>query len=139
MTYVKLRTFNSSTIINSNDWLTWSPAVSTGLVARHVSKLCDDGSGKFLEPTVLDVELVSSQCCVQGLLLAVLQHRHPAEIQKNIQLAPKQTKGLIISVSLWRSKVAHHVFCMCFFLSCPMISHHHSYFLNFMSSPPTRA
>lgn len=69
-----MSTCNPALIINNNDWLTWCSTVSTGLVAGHVSKLCDDCSGKFLEPAVLKVELVSSQCCVQGLLLTVLQH-----------------------------------------------------------------
>ena len=61
-------------IINNNDWLTWCSTVSAGLVARHVSKLGDDGSGEVLEPAVLEVELVSYQRCVEGLLLTVLQH-----------------------------------------------------------------
>ena len=54
--------------------LTWSSAVGTGLVARHVSQLGDDGAGQFLQPAVLEVELVSPERRVQGLLLTVLQH-----------------------------------------------------------------
>lgn len=70
--------------MNNNDWLTWSSTISAGLVARHVSKLGNDGSGKFLEPAVLEVELVSYQRCVQGLLLTVLQHGYPTKIQIHI-------------------------------------------------------
>ena len=68
-------------INNNNDWLTWCSTVGAGLVARHLSQLCDDGSGEFLEPAVLDVQLVSSQRRVQGLLLTVLQHGHPTKVQ----------------------------------------------------------
>lgn len=76
----EISTFNSAVIISANDWPTWSATVSAGLIAGHVSKLSDDGSGKFLKPAVLEVELVSSQCSVQGLLLTVLQHWHPTKV-----------------------------------------------------------
>lgn len=54
--------------------LTWGATVGTGLVAWHVPKLSYDGPRELLEPAVLEVELVSSQRRVQGLLFAVLQH-----------------------------------------------------------------
>lgn len=57
-----------------NDQLTWGTTVGTRLIAWHVAQICYYGLRKFLQPAVLDMQLISSQRRVQGLLLTVLQH-----------------------------------------------------------------
>lgn len=56
--------------------------VAAQLVARHAQHILDDGFGEVLQAVLAGAALLAAEGHVQGLLLAVGQHRDPA-VQRN--------------------------------------------------------
>lgn len=97
-------------------FLTWSSTVSAGVIARHLAELTYDSPREFLKSAVLKVKLVSTQGCVQGLVLAVLQHGHPAKKHTYIKTAWLNIKRWSLLQKIRRNPP--YVLNLCFFPLC---------------------